>query len=94
MRGVRARFSRAVARLLLPAAQIHASGWPWACLPCGLIYAALLKAVDTGRSAGGRAHHAGLRTGHGGGAGRPRRRQRPSPEHAWAAGAIAWPPLA
>lgn len=44
--GVRARLSRAVARLLLSRRKFRL-GLALGLLPCGLIYAALLKAVDT-----------------------------------------------
>ncbi len=50
--GVRARLSRAVARLLLSPHKFRL-GLALGLLPCGLIYAALLKAVDTASAAAG-----------------------------------------
>jgi len=50
--GPRARFSRSVARLLLSTHKFRL-GLALGLLPCGLIYAALLKAMDTASAAAG-----------------------------------------
>ena len=61
-------FSRAVGRLIVAPGSTRrlALGAMMGFLPCGLIYAALLKAAATGSAVHGRLFHARLRLRHGG----------------------------